>query len=126
MNASRTIAGACLAALVLASGCSFAARSSDAYRDATRALLETKNADLESCYSAWLQKDSKTAGVVVVNFKIQPKTGKLTNIKADPAQTTAGKNLTRCVLRALDGLALVPGDEREADASFRWEFQTPG
>jgi hypothetical protein len=115
-----------LVALALMSGCSFAARSADVYRDDTRSLLERKNSDIKACYDENLKTDPKLSGTVVLKFKVRAKTGQLANVKVDPEGTTAPESITRCIVQAVDGLKLDPGDEREADASFRWEFQVPG
>jgi len=41
--------------LAFAAGCSFHARSPDEYRDATQALLDTKSADIKTCYDGALK-----------------------------------------------------------------------
>lgn len=108
------------------SGCSFHARDSESYRKATRELLETKRPQVKSCYDGTLQKDPKAQGTVVVNFKVEPKTGKILNPKVDEVASSAPSELGQCVVQAIDGLALDPPDEREGDATFRWEFQLRG
>jgi hypothetical protein len=120
----RAIEG--LICVTVCAGCSFAARDANAYRDATRALLETKNDTIKGCYDEALKKNATVAGNVVVTFKVQPKTGQLSKVKIDKAQTTAPKSLARCVTHALEGLTLQPPDAREGNASFRWEFQVQG
>ena len=64
------------AALVsLSIGCSFIARGPDQYREDTRALLETRNPQVKSCYDRVLQTDPSAAGKVTVNFEVEKKTG---------------------------------------------------
>jgi len=108
-----------------AMGCSvqFVARDADAYRQDTRDLLSTKNSDIKSCYDAQLKTDPKTSGLTVVNFKVQPETGQLTNIQLDAEKSTAPDVLNQCVLNAMEGLVLDPPDQREGVASFSWEFK---
>jgi hypothetical protein len=122
----RLRGGACctisMLLFVVASGCSFHARDADSYRKATRALLETRNPDIKTCYDSELKKDPKVAGVVVVKFTVQKETGAISAAKVDSA-STAPATLADCVVKALDGLALDPPDERQGDATFQWEFQ---
>ena len=122
----RCLRAAPLLALALASGCSFAARSADGYRDDTRALLERKNPDIKACYDEKLKADPQLSGTVVLKFKVLAKSGQFAKVKVDPEGTTAPKSLTRCIVHAIEGLKLDPGDQREAEARFRWEFQLPG
>lgn len=108
--------------LAAGSGCEFHARDADSYRKATRALLETRNADIKGCYDVELKKDPKVGGTVVVKFTVQKETGAISAAKVDGA-STAPASLGDCVVKALDGLALDPPDERQGDATFQWEFQ---
>jgi hypothetical protein len=110
--------------LALTSGCSFHARDADSYRKATRALLETRSGDIKSCYDAELQKDPKVGGKVVVKFTVQKETGVITGTKVVEDKSTAPAALSECVVKAIDGLALDPPDERDGDAQFEWEFRT--
>ena len=103
-------------------GCSFHARDADSYRKATRALLETRKTEVQTCYDAELKKNPNAAGTVVVNFKVEQKTGKIAQAKVD-ASSDAPAGLSQCVVNAIDGLALDPPDAREGDATFRWEFK---
>jgi hypothetical protein len=112
-----------LLAVVLSSGCSFHARSAEDYRKVTRDLLETKSADIKSCYDVELQRDPKAQGTVVVRFTVKKETGKISDAKVDEVASSAPTSLGQCVVRAIDGLALQPPDERDGDATFRWEFQ---
>jgi hypothetical protein len=114
---------ALLAACFGAVGCSFHARDADAYRKATRELLETRNPDIKSCYDAELKKDEKVSGVVVVKFTVEQETGKVTKVRVDDGATTAPASLGQCVVSVIDGLVLDPPDARDGEATFRWEFQ---
>lgn len=112
--------GLCMGMLA---GCSFHARDADSYRKATRELLETRNPDIKGCYDAELTKDATMSGTVVVKFNVQKESGKLVNIAVDEGASSAPASLRECVVKAIDGLALDPPDEREGDATFQWEFQ---
>jgi hypothetical protein len=112
----------CAAAL----GCSFHARDAESYRKDTRALLETRNQDIKSCYDLELQRDPKATGTVVVKFTVENETGKIVEPKVDEVASSAPTTLGQCVVRAIDGLALEPPDERKGNATFRWEFQLKG
>jgi DNA polymerase/3'-5' exonuclease PolX len=108
---------------LLATGCSFHARDADSYRKATRALLETRSGDIKGCYDAELKKDPKVGGKVVVKFTVAKETGTISGAKVVESKTTAPATLSECVVKAIDGLALDPPDERDGDAQFQWEFQ---
>ena len=108
--------------LALAAGCSFQARSPDEYRDATQALLDSKGADIKTCYDGALKGKADLAGTVTVHFTVEAETGKLSNISADTAKTQAPDVLTQCVVKSLDGLALAPPDANPGDASFEYHF----
>jgi hypothetical protein len=110
-----------LVLLCAVSGCSYNARDADSYRKETRALLETKSADIKSCYDAELVKDPKIAGTVVVKFTVEKETGKIANA-ALSKKSDAPESLGQCVVKAIDGLALNPPDARDGDATFSWEF----
>ena len=116
-----------LSGLVLsAAGCSFHARDADSYRKATRAVLETRNADIKGCYDAELKKDPKVGGKVVVKFTVKKETGEIADVKVVENKSDAPASLSQCVVNALNGLALDPPDEREGNAQFQWEFQVNG
>jgi hypothetical protein len=106
---------------VAASGCSFHARDADSYRKETRALLETKNAEIKNCYDTELVKNPKLGGTVVVKFTVAKDTGKISNA-ALSKKGDAPESLGQCVVKAIEGLALDPPDARDGDATFSWEF----
>jgi hypothetical protein len=108
--------------LALGAGCSYHARSPDEYRDATQALLDTKGADIKTCYDGALQGKSDLAGTVTVHFTVEAETGKIGNVTADAAKTQAPDVLTQCVVKSLDGLALNPPDANPGDATFEYQF----
>ena len=103
-------------------GCSFAARSPDMYRDDTQALLATRDAQVKACYDQALATNKEQQGRVTVKFLVEHDTGKVINVAADPAGTTAPEPLTKCVVDSLQGLVLNPPDKRDGDASYVWEF----
>jgi hypothetical protein len=123
----RLIVTHCLPALLLgATACQFHARGPEDYEAETRALLETKNAELKSCYDQVLSQDKMAQGRVGVRFSVEPETGNIVNATVDPALTTAPEPLHQCVLNALNGLQLVPPDAREGQATFVFDFQAAG
>jgi hypothetical protein len=111
--------------LSASTGCSFIARGEDQYRDDTRAVLETRNTEIRTCYDQALAQSPSQSGKVVVNFTVEKKTGKLTNLAVDPGQSDAPQPLQDCVLGALDGLTLTPEDRRDGQATFTWVFRAP-
>ena len=53
------------------SACSFHARDAESYRKATREVLETRNADIKTCYDNELKKDPKVSGTIVVKLTVE-------------------------------------------------------
>ena len=113
---------ASIASLASVVGCSFHARSPDEYRDATQALLDTKSADIKTCYDGALKGTANLAGTVTVHFTVEAETGKIGGVTADAAKTQAPEVLTQCVVQALDGLALNPPDANPGEATFEYQF----
>src|SRR6478736_6099516 len=108
--------------LGLVAGCSFHARSPNEYRDATQALLDTKSAEIKTCYDDALKGKSDLAGTVTVKFTVEAETGALSNVSADAAKTQAPEVLTQCVVKSLEGLKLDPPDANPGDATFEYQF----
>lgn len=106
-------------------GCSGIARGPDQYRDDTRALLETQNAQIKSCYDNALEQNPAQSGTVTVNFTVEKKTGVIKEVTVDPEQTTAPDSLQQCIVAALDGLKLTPEDRKAGEATFSWVFRGP-
>lgn len=112
-----------LLALVASSvGCSFYARSPEDYRDETQKLLDTKAGDIKACYDEALQGKQDLQGKVAVAFTVEAETGKLKDVKVDPAGTTAPAELQTCVTNTLSGLALAPPDKRDGQATWIYDF----
>jgi hypothetical protein len=107
---------------LLASACSFHARSPNDYRDATLVVLAAKTPAIQACYDAALKTTPGLAGTVTVHFNVEKKTGKLTNIGAAAGSAPAPQPLTDCVVNSLNGLALDPPDARTGDATFDYQF----
>jgi len=112
-----------LTASAVMPGCSCLARDAETYRADTRTVLETRNDAIKTCYDDALKADPALDGNVVVKFKVEKKTGKLLDIGVDPARTRAPEALSHCIVKALDGLALEPVDQRQGDATFSWSFK---
>ena len=115
-----------LVLLAAATGCSFAARSPEMYRDDTAALLETKNAEIRACYDQQLQANQTAAGTVRVQFMVQKDTGMIVDPQVDAAGTTAPAEVSTCVVNAINGLTLTPPDQNDGQATFTWEFVAGG
>lgn len=109
-------------ATLCVSAAACAVRDGAMYRDDTRKLLETKQAELRQCYDAELQHDPKAGGKVVVSFIVQKDTGVVVDPKIDDLQSTPNRTLRRCVTDSLKGLTLEPPDERDGEGTFTWEF----
>jgi TonB family protein len=107
----------------LAIGCSGTSRGLEAYRSDTQTLLGTRDGQIKSCYDEALASDAKVAGTVTVQFVVEKKSGVIAS--ATVAKSTAPKQLDRCVLDAIAGLKLAPGDKHDGQATFTYEFKPP-
>lgn len=110
-------------AIASLSGCSFYARSQQEYRDVTAKLLETKSRDIDTCYDGALKATPGIKGKVTVQFSVEEKTGKVVDVKADPARTDAPQSLVDCVTTNITGLVLSPFDQRRGLATFEYKFE---
>lgn len=113
------------AASIALLGCTFYARSPDQYRDDTSNLLATKSAELNTCYDNAAKTTPGISGKVTVKFTVEKKSGKVLNVTADPARTTAPQPLIDCVVNSINGLVLAPPDQRNGDATFEYDFARP-
>ncbi|MBL8948806.1 MAG: AgmX/PglI C-terminal domain-containing protein [Myxococcales bacterium] len=109
----------------MSAACSFMARDTETYKNDTRTVLEAKNSAVVGCYDTALAANPSQSGNVVVTFVVEKKTGAITNVSADPNQSTAPEALQQCVVTALEGLTLDPADQREGQATFTWTFTAP-
>jgi len=123
MNPSNMIRLIAAGLVASAAACSGTARGLPAYRSDTSNLLETRSAELKSCYDDALKTDAKLAGTVTVQFVVQKGTGAITNPMVDPARSSAPPVLGQCVVKAIDGLTLAPPDRNEGRATFTYEFK---
>jgi len=114
------------AVVATVSGCGFAARSPDMYRDDTKAVLETKSNDIRACYDGVLASTPGASGKVTVKFDVETEHGKITAVTVDKANTTAPDAVADCVTKSIAGLGLTPPDARLGQATFTWEFAAPG
>ncbi len=103
-------------------GCSFYARSPEDYRDETQKVLDAKAPEIKTCYDTALKGNQELQGRVTVMFTVEAETGKIKDVKVDPAGTTAPAELATCVTSAVDGLALAPPDKRDGMATWVYEF----
>jgi hypothetical protein len=111
---------ACLSALSACS-VSYHARSPEDYRQATRALLESRQTDFKQCYEGVLATTPDASGSVAVQFVLEEKTGKVLTASSLP-ESTAPEPLRGCVVKALSGLTLDPPDQRKGLATMTFDF----
>jgi hypothetical protein len=109
----------------LITGCGFAARSPEMYRDDTKVVLETKNNDIRACYDGVLKSTPGAAGKVTVKFDVETEQGKIVNVAVDKANTTAPDPVAECVTKNITGLGIAPPDARLGQGTFVWEFSAP-
>lgn len=103
--------------------CAATKRSPQAYRTDTQKVLETRHAQIKTCYDEALKTDAGLAGTVTVRFVVEQKTGAFTKATVDPATSTAKEPLVLCVLNAVAGLKLDPPDTNEGQATFSYELK---
>lgn len=111
------------ASLIAAAACGGTARGLEAYRADTSKLLETRNAQLQTCYETALKSDDRLAGSVTVQFTVEKKTGVISRPTVDAARSSAPPVLGQCVVQAIDGLVLAPPDRNDGQATFTYEFK---
>ncbi len=111
-----------VALLASVTGCQFAARSPEDYRDATQKVLDTKAGDIKACYDAGLKNNQTLQGRVAVQFTVEAESGNIKDVKLDPAGTTAPADVSSCVTNALVGLKLDPPDARDGIATWTYDF----
>jgi hypothetical protein len=121
-HTNRSIAALALGLCAVVGGCG-TARSVDAYRMDTEKLLQTRNDQVKSCYDQALQSNHSLAGTVAVRFVVDKSSGVFEKASVDAAQTTAPATLGDCVVHAVDGLKLAPGDRNEGHATFTYDFK---
>lgn len=110
-----------LAIVIISAGCAHA-RTPDAYRADTATVLAAQEADFKACYDDVLKTMPTAAGHVVVNFAVEPKTGRLVDAQIDTTQTTAPDAVNQCVLHKLPELSLASGDRNRGKATWSWDF----
>jgi hypothetical protein len=114
-----------LVSLATLAGCSFAARSPEAYRDDVKVVIETKNAEIRACYDGVLKASPGVAGKVTVKFDVAEDTGQVSNVQVDKAQTTAPDAVCACVTKSINGLEIKPPDARLGQGTWVYEFAAP-
>lgn len=113
-----------LAALALAAAaCTGTSRGLEAYRNDTTSLLNTRRAELATCYNDALRTDARAHGTVTVEFVVEKSTGTISHAAVDAARSNAPAPLGQCVVHAIDGLVLAPPDRNEGRATFVYEFK---
>ncbi len=114
-----------IVAFAALTGCGFAARSPEMYRDDTQKVLETKNGEIKACYDGVLKGQPGVGGKVTVKFEIEEDTGKIKNVNVDQPNTNAPPPVSECVKKSIEGLAINPPDARLGQAAFVYEFSQP-
>ena len=110
---------------MLVTGCGFAVRSPEMYRDAAKAALDTKSNDIHACYDGVLKATPGVGGKVTVKFDVETEHGKFTNVTVDKATTTAPDAVSDCVTKNIAGLGVDPPDGNTGNATFEWDFAAP-
>jgi hypothetical protein len=98
-------------------------RTPQTYRVDTQTTLETRNAQIKSCYDDQLKSDAASGGMMTVRFVVKKKTGVFTSVALDPEKSQAPEPLARCVVNALEGLKLEPPDANDGHATFVYQLR---
>jgi hypothetical protein len=121
-----------VASLAALAGCGggFAVRSPEMFAADTQKVLAPKNGDILTCYDGVLKSTPGVGGKVTVHFEIpkaeDPGAGTITNVKVDPAGTTAPPQVADCVTRNITGAgSLSPADQHVGEGTAAWEFSAP-
>ena len=109
--------------IAMATACAATKRSPQAYRADTQKALESRDAQIKSCYDELLKQDATAGGTVTIRFVVEKKTGTFTQATVDPSSSNAKEPLLLCVLNAVNGLKLDPPDANEGQATFTYELR---
>jgi hypothetical protein len=110
---------------VLLAGCGFA-RTPEAYRDDTGAVLGPKNDVIRACYDAVIKSNPTVGGTVTVKFIVDTEKGNIGNVMVDKANTTAPDPVSECVISNINaGLTLSPVDENKGEGTWVYQFTPP-
>jgi hypothetical protein len=111
-----------LVIVIAVAGCGGTKRNTQQYRTDSERVLETRHAQIESCYQKVLEADPKAQGTLTVNFTVERKTGVFKNATIDAGKSNAPEALVNCVMGALAGLTLLPADKNEGRGTFVYKL----
>jgi hypothetical protein len=97
-------------------------RDTATYRADTQKVLQSRLAQIETCYAPALAGDASAKGTVTVTFTVAKKTGVIEAVAIDRARSTAVEPVGKCVTDAMVGLKLDPPDANEGRATFTFEL----
>lgn len=121
----KAILGTVVTALAVG-GMGCALRNAEMYEKDTRALLESRLGDVQTCYNGVVRGQPAAIGNVVVRFEVQEDSGKIIKVVVDEATSTAPQPVRDCVLQSMEGLVLNPPDNNPGMATFSYEFEVQG
>lgn len=120
----KTVLTTVIGAALLA-GCG-SARTPEAYRDDTGAVLAPKNDAIKACYDGVIKQNPTVGGTVTVKFNVDNEQGKISDVTVDKANSTAPDTVAECVISNLsNGLALAPVDSNKGEATWVYQFNPP-
>lgn len=109
--------------LLVTTACAGTVRSPTTYRDDTEKLLASRQAQVKTCYDEALAADATIGGTITVSFVVEKQTGVVKQAAVIPEKSRGSDKLYTCVLSALTGLRLAPGDRNEGRATFVYELK---
>jgi hypothetical protein len=101
-----------LAFAVVGTGCTLAVTQGQ--RDNIAGKMTGAQPSLAKCYAEALAADPTCRGNVSVNFRVQPNTGRFTNVRVTRTQITQPA-FTRCVAAVIGDLYISPGPSFKID-----------
>jgi hypothetical protein len=120
----KTLMTAVIGAALLA-GCGFA-RTPEAYRADTGAVLAPKNDAIRTCYDGVIAISPTAGGIVTVKFIVDVDKGIIGEVTVDKANTTAPDPVAACVVSNINvGLALNPVDANKGEGTWVYQFTPP-
>ncbi len=104
-------------------GCAFAIRDSERYRDDTDLAIATKDDAVRACYDRELVKDAHATGELTLEFRVDRRTGALTDVAVVEDRSDVSPILADCVMDEIAGLQIAPRDLRDGKATYTWSFR---
>lgn len=118
---TRSLALALIIAAALPAGCARTGTGAGVRADIT-ARMASAQGPIQQCYADALQRNRKLRGMMVVNFRAAPDSGKFENLNVTRDET-ADAPLRQCVIEQMSTLKLATPQRTGVDISYPIRFQ---